>query len=686
MILDDAILHRVADDDSLDDEARDEEKENVILDMSQRMNDNVDFDSSAIVGEDMFVKGMNVRILKGASEGKHGTISRLTEKCAFISIEGMGKDVRKTKSFEFIQILDDYGNVVVQEQHNSMVKKEDEQWCIPDAKLGGTRYGSRIVTKITLMTESDYVPDTFLDHYLGHRKKVIDIHLNAKETSTPVDITYERDGSRYELVSAKVVKEEGKFKGKFVRLVYCQVSGPMLEELDLSALLESIGDFGRLSPRKATARLELLQSPVLRCYNGQKRERGIFFISSSLACVVPDNGNDGCGYIADYYLDQLLGDLTYAKDTIAIQVRLFIPRLGIFKGMLMRKRIVNGAPIELQPSMHKVPASALTNASSDKACLVICQAGRHPTQLNKYIGQWLNPELKSPPEISFQNLIKPLDKRGKKKGKKDKTEDEDGSFRDMIPRILRGLGVPDDVCDDYVKKSKRIKGLNHSYIVGVADPTNALPPDKVFVTGFSNVALPPGNKIFVTRSPCVKASDAHMIPLVTEKPGGMSQEDWNWLQALPFGGIIFGNPDPGIQPLPVQIANGDLDGDLYFMCWNAELLSYITTDSIAQVELEDDVSANEAQPNENWLANAQKMMVDSIALENDFGKLTGKLYNLAQELADKSSLFMRDPDVAAFAHAFNCALDYKKHGGRVALPAHLHHLLPEKLRKYLVKS
>ena len=44
-ILDDAILHRVADDDSLDDEARDEEKENVTLDMSQRMNDNVDFDS-----------------------------------------------------------------------------------------------------------------------------------------------------------------------------------------------------------------------------------------------------------------------------------------------------------------------------------------------------------------------------------------------------------------------------------------------------------------------------------------------------------------------------------------------------------------------------------------------------------------------------------------------------------------
>ena len=48
-ILDDAILHRDA-----DDEARDEEKENVILDMSQRMNDNVDFDSSAMVGEDMF--------------------------------------------------------------------------------------------------------------------------------------------------------------------------------------------------------------------------------------------------------------------------------------------------------------------------------------------------------------------------------------------------------------------------------------------------------------------------------------------------------------------------------------------------------------------------------------------------------------------------------------------------------
>ena len=75
-ILDDAILHRVA-----DDEARDEEKENVILDMSQRMNDNVDFDSSAIVGEDMFVKGMNViRILKGASEDKSSCFA-----CSFAS-------------------------------------------------------------------------------------------------------------------------------------------------------------------------------------------------------------------------------------------------------------------------------------------------------------------------------------------------------------------------------------------------------------------------------------------------------------------------------------------------------------------------------------------------------------------------------------------------------------------------
>ena len=60
-----------------------------------------------------------------------------------------------------------------------------------------------------------------------------------------------------------------------------------------------------------------------------------------------DNGNDGCGSINESYIEYLLGDNKYAQDTLAIQIRFFSSRLGIFKGVLMRKRHTGGLPIEL---------------------------------------------------------------------------------------------------------------------------------------------------------------------------------------------------------------------------------------------------------------------------------------------------------------------------------------------------
>ena len=43
----------------------------------------------------------------------------------------------------------------------------------------------------------------------------------------------------------------------------------------------------------------------------------------------------------------------------AIQVRIFIPSMGIFKGVLMKKEIVEGALIQLPQSMQKVLASKI---------------------------------------------------------------------------------------------------------------------------------------------------------------------------------------------------------------------------------------------------------------------------------------------------------------------------------------
>jgi len=72
--------------------------------------------------DNAFVEGAEVQIIKGTHTGKCGIISRVTSKCAFISIGGVPKDVRKTKSNEFLKIVSQKEATVhtqFKKQHNS---------------------------------------------------------------------------------------------------------------------------------------------------------------------------------------------------------------------------------------------------------------------------------------------------------------------------------------------------------------------------------------------------------------------------------------------------------------------------------------------------------------------------------------------------------------------------------------
>ena len=68
--------------------------------------------------ENAFVEGAEVHIIKGTNRGKRGIISRVTSKCAFISIDGVDKDVRKTKSIEFLEIANQE-EICSKQYHNS---------------------------------------------------------------------------------------------------------------------------------------------------------------------------------------------------------------------------------------------------------------------------------------------------------------------------------------------------------------------------------------------------------------------------------------------------------------------------------------------------------------------------------------------------------------------------------------
>jgi len=261
---------------------------------------------------------------------------------------------------------------------------------------------------------------------------------------------------------------------------------------------------------------------------------------------------------------------------------------------------------------------------------------------------------------------------------------------DMIERLWIGLGVPKGIARNYINRSIHWGNVNHAYVRGIADPTGKLPPGHAYVTGIKNQDsrdFIEKNQIFMTRIPsAVKCSQATMLKVITKKPDGMTDSEFEWLENLPMGAIIFAFPSEGKLPIPETIS-GDLDGDRYFLCWNKDILGSLKNMK-RYVEV-NDPEAKSVKPsntlsssNENWLSDAQSRME---SVENmEVLALVGKLFNLSKRFAMADDLLgIRNPDAEAFAEAFCQALDNGKHGCKIILPKHLHKEVPKRFQKYL---
>lgn len=526
------------------------------------------------------------------------------------------------------------------------------------------KFGRSRIRKVLLSdSESSKKEEiTFMRHLFGEMLLYVDFPLRGQKKKD-FEKVLNHEGSQYELVSATIEKDtESSFKFSQVsvaKLVYVNVSrGTAENSISVKDILETLGDFAALNPRKAAVRLELFQSPARFPIKGLK---------SSSFRFIEEEGNVGCGFISAELLEKICleqGDMSKsaAKVVSAIQVRLFIPSKGIFKGMLQRKRIKSGyPPIELPPSMQKVLPSKVPD-KSDRAAILVCKNGVHPSgKKNEYIGRKLDPSRKPPPPKSFKTEI----------SKK---------LSEMILNLWESLGVPEHETKKYQKEALEPQRHNHAWIVGVADPTNEIPPDHVYVPGLFDEQP---QKVFVTRSPCLKHSDGRLIKTLRSKPTTMSDVNWNELTALPFGSIVFAKPRPGKMSMPERIASGDLDGDLYLVCWDKTILRHMTrVEPMPEMDMEDDgILATGPRNNENWLKDAQDTMVD-VNSYTVIGKLTGTLFRLSQKEARESPNFMRDENAIAFADAYNKALEFKKHGNPIYLPLHLHQKLPKGLRQH----
>ena len=548
----------------------------------------------------------------------------------------------------------------------------------PDSNMGGEKIGDLRITKVRLSSQ-EVQPNTFLCYLLGNRMKIIDVPLNKFEQK-PYEVKFDQNGNVYELISVKVQSDNEINAGfhsqaKCARLVYAQISGSGMESVDVQDWLSRLADFQSLTPRKLVARLELLQSPLYKFPSG---EFAMFPISKTEFKDIEEEGHVGCGFICNEMLEELMRSRDAARKIICLQVRIYIPTMGIYKGMLMRKKIDSGPRILMPSSMKKVEASQHPKRD-ESAFMVVTQAGVDQSKNNVYMGRLSSVNIDAdPPPASFQPK----------------------KLSPMITRLFEALGAPKDMVKDYAQKSGRysvdsedVDCINHAYVRGVIDPTGQLPSGYVFLTGVRNEdAL--GDELFVTRSPCIQVDDARMLDVITEQPEGMNDESWEYLQELPFGAIIFSFPEKGNKSLPECIANGDLDGDRYFCCWNKDILSHIEAAPISKEDLlaDDDeekgkettISLPENTPSDSWWKEGQKRMSDIVAIQS-IGKLISKLYTLSGKCADDNEEdFMRDIDAQHFAKAFVYALENGKHGTKIELPFYLHKKVPEDLRHYLV--
>lgn len=165
-------------------------------------------------------------------------------------------------------------------------------------------------------------------------------------------------------------------------------------------------------------------------------------VSSSYFSTIEENGNEGCGFAPPNYIEDLLGNTKEAKRADAIQVRIFGPKIGIAKGLLMKK--ISAKKIELPPSMVKVSPSKCCNED----WVVVVVSDVFPSKKNENIGNFHDPNEKDP-RVSDLKWLEHTTK-----------------FSEMYKRLFRGFGVSKKVLDRYYDQMKRsAAAIKHSHLV-----------------------------------------------------------------------------------------------------------------------------------------------------------------------------------------------------------------------------
>ena len=397
-----------------------------------------------------------------------------------------------------------------------------------------------------------------LRQIFGERVKIRKV-FNMTE---PLEKEITRGGKLYNLVATKFEKGSSganffnKNTNRYIKAFYIEgkAKGIQKEMEGIANFRDCWNDVGKLA-----SRVELLLTPASKCSStaqnsyymfGKQMHVDMFEVREDLH----DNQTEGCGFIPCDILCEFLGQGKKAQNAEALQVRVVSPYFGIFKGMLVAKFGID--KIQLPLSMRKIgklPLGKKKNSTIDDVYLLVNNVC--PSDNNQNLERSINPNLtEKPTKTSLQNL-KPLSSEVKK--------------------LLGQIGVPENVLDDYDDQSMAWEGKRHASLTGVCDCTDkGLPEGHVFIPGVFPLDGSP-RKVLLTRSPCTHTNDLATVPVVTERPTGMKEEDWEHLTKFALGVIMFASPrNKRATSLPELINKSDLDGDRFCVIWDQDVLRH----------------------------------------------------------------------------------------------------------------
>ncbi|CAN6675384.1 unnamed protein product [Malus baccata var. baccata] len=221
-------------------------------------------------------------------------------------------------------------------------------------------------------------------------------------------------------------------------------------------------------------------------------------------------------------------------------------------------------------------------------------------------------------------------------------------FLSMMLQIFRASKLLD------LRLKTRIFIPDGRAMMGCLDETGTLEYGEVFVQLSGN--RHPGSasnhiegKVVVAKNPCLHPGDVRVLKAVNVP------ELHHMVDCVVF-------PQKGSRPHPNECSGSDLDGDIYFVCWDQELIprrqiqpmDYTPAPSM---ELDHDVTMEEV---EEYFVNY--MINDSL----------GIIANAHTVFADKDPLKAMSEPCKELAKLFSIAVDFPKTGVPAVIPAHLY--------------